>query len=56
MKYTGDNSRRMELEGHRTRLEGREIHITFQLENSKGRYFFGKMGVDGRIILKCITS
>jgi hypothetical protein len=32
--------------------ERREIHTKFLSENLKGRYHFGDLGVDGRIILK----
>jgi hypothetical protein len=35
-------------------LVGREIHTGFWCENVKERYHLEDLGIDGRIILKCI--
>jgi hypothetical protein len=32
------------------------MHTTFQSENLKGRDNLGELGIDGRIILKCILK
>jgi hypothetical protein len=49
-------SRKMRWVGHVARLEKREIHTMFWVEDLKGRDYSESLAVDGRAILKLVLG